>query len=169
MRTEPMLHTGVNGIEVSCATTGLWSVAGGMPDHTTGVTPWLSAEDAMHAMNRPAAAAEAYAREILAVNPDDPQALVLLAAAFIRLSRWSEARDILDSLSQSQPQLEFAWRGLGQVLARKGESARALEAFEHALDLEIRGKEAWYALGSLLFSADGERHESPTRSDIFAE
>src|SRR5205823_4063089 len=48
-------------------------------------------------------------------------------------------------------------------------SARAREAFERALDLEIRGREAWYALGSLLFLADGERRQSSTRSDAFAE
>ena len=144
-------------------------MARAMPDRATRVTPWLSSEDAIHAMNGPAAAAEAHARATLAVNPDDPQARVLLAAALIRLSRWSEAREILSSLSQSQPQLEFAWRGLGQVLARSDERAHAVEAFERALDLEIRGKEAWYALGSLLFLADGERRQSPTRSDTFAE
>ena len=162
-----MSHTSVNGIEASCATTGLWSVAAVTPNRATRITPWLSAEEAMRAMNTPAAAAEARAREVLKANPADPQAALLLAAALISRARWSEARGILEPLSQTQPQMEFAWRGLGQVLARNGESVRAAEAFSRALDLEIRGKEAWYALADVL--PEAEKCERPPRHETVAE
>jgi tetratricopeptide (TPR) repeat protein len=114
---------------------------------------WISAEQAMEAMNASAAVAEARAQDVLGANPQDPQARLLLAGAFLAQRRWSEARAILEPLTQTQPHSEFAWRGLGQALARTGERTRAIAAFERALDLEIRGKEAWYALGSLSFPA----------------
>jgi tetratricopeptide (TPR) repeat protein len=119
----------------------------------------------MQLMDGPAAAAEARARNILDINPHDPQAKCLLAAHLVRQGRWSEARLVLEPLSRTQPQMEYAWRGLGQVLARTGEHAKAINAFERALDLECRGKEAWFALGSLLtFPESGEAERFGART-----
>jgi tetratricopeptide (TPR) repeat protein len=164
-----MLRTSVDGIAVSCATTGVWPVAVATPDRAIRTKPWLSAEEAMQAMDAPAAHAEARAQEVLKANPDDPRAGLLLAAALIRENRWSNAQEILERLCQTQPQMEFAWRGLGQVLARSDENTRAIAAFERALDLEIHGKEAWFALGSLLSFHGDEKGRRSSDSDTFAE
>jgi predicted Zn-dependent protease len=117
-------------------------------------------------MNAPAAAAEARAREVLNAIPDDPQAGLLLAAVFNRQSRWSEARGILEPLSQTQPPMESVWRGHGQVLARSGARSRG-GGFARALDLDIRGKQAWNALGDLL--PEAKKCERPPRHDTAVE
>ena len=104
----------------------------------------------MQAMTLPPAVAAAQALTVLHANPRDPQARLVVAAALMRQQKWTEARGILEALAQDQPQMEAAWRSLGQVLARAGERAAAVAAFERALDLEIRGKDAWFELGTLL-------------------
>src|SRR5579871_1911985 len=144
-----MQHESVNGIRGFCTMSDPWSVAASY-DRSAHGGGWMSAAQAVEAMNTSSAVAEARARAVLKVNPQDPQAKGLLAGAFLAQRRWREARAILEPLSQTQPQMEFAWRGLALALARTGESMRALAAFERALDLEIRGKEAWFALGNLL-------------------
>jgi tetratricopeptide (TPR) repeat protein len=113
----------------------------------------------MQLMEAPATAAEARARDVLDANPDDPQVKCLLAAIFMKQGRWSQVRAILEPLSRSQPQMEFVWRGLGRALAKLGEHKRATGAIERALDLELRGKEAWYLLGSLLTFPTGRNAE----------
>jgi tetratricopeptide (TPR) repeat protein len=114
-----------------------------------GVDPF-SATDAMRFMQLPPAVAEAHARRVLATNPNESQALRLLAAVLRRTLRDEEARPILERLVRSQPQMEFGWRGLGLALMKSGERAAAIAALQRAVDLEIRGKDAWYALGDLL-------------------
>src|SRR5207248_6444988 len=64
----------------------------------------------------------------------------------------------------AQPQMEYAWRGLGDVLARSGARDRAIDAYRHALDFECRGKDAWFALGSLL-TFPGTRNPEQFESD----
>jgi tetratricopeptide (TPR) repeat protein len=120
-------------------------------------------------MNASANTTEARVRAVLNANPEDPQAKCLLAAMFLRQRQWSEAGALLDPLSRSQPQMEFVWRGLGQALARLGERERATEAVERALDLELRGKEAWYLLGSLLTFPDSRDAEQFGSSAAFCE
>ncbi|HEX3666552.1 MAG TPA: sulfotransferase [Rhizomicrobium sp.] len=97
-----------------------------------------------------AAAAEACARHVLKTSPDEPRALCLLAAVLRRSKRDDEALPVLKRLVHLQPQIEFGWRAMGLVLARSGERAAAVGALQRALDLEIRGKDAWFALGDLL-------------------
>ncbi|HLY05257.1 MAG TPA: tetratricopeptide repeat protein, partial [Rhizomicrobium sp.] len=152
-----MLQTSVNGIAVSSATTDLWSVAA-PTDSMTREMPWLSADESMKAAALPAPAAEARARAVLKANSSDPRARLLLAETLVRQNRWGEARAMFEALSQSQPQTEAVWRGLGQILARNGEKARAVEAFERSLDLAICGRDAWFALGSLLRFPGSEKH-----------
>jgi tetratricopeptide (TPR) repeat protein len=152
-----MLHTSVNGIAASYATTHIWSVAAS-PGSAARALPWLSAEEVARAMAMPPAAAEARANEAMRANPCDPHARFLLADALVRQGRADEARTILEALAQSQPQMEHVWRRLGQVLARSSERAHAIEAFERALDLELCGRDAWFGLGNLLpFSQTGKR------------
>ncbi|HEX9159465.1 MAG TPA: tetratricopeptide repeat protein, partial [Rhizomicrobium sp.] len=155
-----MLHTSVNGIAASYATTHFWSVSAS-PGSAKRALPQLSAEEVARAMAMPPAAAEARANDAMRANPCDPHARFLLADALIRLGRPDEARTILDALAQSQPQMEHVWRRLGQVLARSSERAHAIGAFERALDLEICGRDAWFGLGNLLpFTQTGKRASS---------
>lgn len=112
------------------------------------------------------AAAEAHARAVLAIDPSEPQALRVLAAVLRRSRRDEEARVIFERLVRSQPQMEFAWRGLGLILAKSGQRLAAIKALLGAIDLEIRGKDAWYALGELLdFPANGIGANAPGLKD----
>jgi tetratricopeptide (TPR) repeat protein len=110
----------------------------------------ISVLESTRLMQLPPADAEARARRLLEINPEEPQALCLLAASFRRLGRLNEARPILERLTQSQPQMEYGWRVLGLMLAQGGEETRATGCLLRAIDLENRGKDAWYALGDLL-------------------
>lgn len=163
-----MQHTSVKGIAAFSAITDIWPVALS-PDRAARSMPWLSAEDAARAAAKPATAAEAQARQVLRTNGYDSQARFLLAQALIRQAKWKEAGTLLEALSQTQPQMEFVWRGLGQVLARSGAARQAVEAYERALDLEIRGKEAWFALGSLRSFFSNDAYRISARSAVFAE
>ena len=142
-----MSRQGVRAIRATFTLGEPWRIASNT--HGLKRSTWVSANEAIQLMNESPAAAESRARDVLKSNPHDPQAKCLLAAALITRRSWSEARAILEPLTQTQPQMEFAWRGLGEVLTRTGERAAAISAFERALDLEIRGKDAWCWLGSL--------------------
>lgn len=78
-------------------------------------------------------AAEHQALEILAVIPDQPNALVLLAAARRRLGRDAEAVAALRAALARDPELAPAWRALSEVLWFQGELAASHRAFERYL------------------------------------
>jgi tetratricopeptide (TPR) repeat protein len=127
----------------------------------------FAAADAARYMQLPPAAAEARARRVLATIPGEPQASRLLAAVLRRTMRDAESRPILERLVRSQPQMEFGWRGLGLTLMKSGARAAAIVALQRAVDLEIRGKDAWYALGDLLdFPAAHETGKQDRPADL---
>ncbi|MGH6875896.1 MAG: tetratricopeptide repeat-containing sulfotransferase family protein [Rhizomicrobium sp.] len=111
---------------------------------------FMSLGDAERLLNSDLAAAEARGRVYLAGNPADSAASYLLGAALRRQGRHSEARIILEPLTDSQPQMGAAWRELGVVLAELGERPLAIGALLRTIDFDYTDKDAWYALGDLL-------------------
>lgn len=103
-----------------------------------------------------ASAAEAKARVWLLEHPADPDASYLLGAAWRRLGRSAEACTLLESLTQSQPQMPQAWRELGLVRAQLGEQQGAAEALRRAIDLDWFDAEAWLAFGETASHSDPE-------------
>lgn len=69
--------------------------------------------------------AEAQAREILKVLPDNPQALHLLGEALGAEGRGGEAIDALSRAVRLAPRLSDAWRALGDELRRAGDTSGA--------------------------------------------
>ncbi|HTT84925.1 MAG TPA: sulfotransferase [Rhizomicrobium sp.] len=100
------------------------------------------------------AAAESRARKILDSAPADPGALQLLGAALKRQRRYQEARDVLEFLAASQPDLVTANFELGLLLAEMGERQRAILHFGAAVAFNVRFWEAWFALADQLSLLD---------------
>ena len=93
------------------------------------------------------AQAEARARDILRENPDEPDALLLLAIALRRKGATTSARAILEQLAQNQshrPQVHYE---LGLVLGMVGDNRGATQSLKYAVDLDPGFADAWHALG----------------------
>ena len=91
--------------------------------------------------------AEARARDILRDDPEEPDALLLLATALRKKGAVESARSILETLAQTQshaPQVHFE---LGLVLSLSGDNRAATTAFKRAVGLDPHFAEAWHALG----------------------
>ncbi|MBV8978380.1 MAG: sulfotransferase [Alphaproteobacteria bacterium] len=93
------------------------------------------------------AQAEARLRDVLRENPDEPDALLLLASALRRKGAPTSARAILEPLSQHQSHLPMVHYELGLVLGMLGDNRGATQALKYALDLDPGFAEAWSALG----------------------
>jgi tetratricopeptide (TPR) repeat protein len=92
-------------------------------------------------------AAEARARDILRENPDEPDALLLLAIALRKKGAPTSARAILEPLIQQQshrPQVHYE---LGLVLGMLGDNRGATQSLKYAVDLDPSFADAWHALG----------------------
>jgi len=97
--------------------------------------------------------AEAQAREILAVIPDNPQALLVLARARAAQGDVAAARDILRDVCGSHPKDAVAQVELGTLLARMGDTTGAIAALERAVVLSPKLAHAWRELGDQRFLA----------------
>lgn len=113
----------------------------------------LSVRDAKRLLDTGAASVELQARNLLGANPYNSIALYMLGAVQRRQGLFEDAREILERLTSSQPQIEPAWFELGMALKELGERAHACEAFHRTVDLNCVDQNAWYELGGLLPSA----------------
>jgi predicted Zn-dependent protease len=94
--------------------------------------------------------AEAQAREIIAVVPGHPEALLLLGVALRLRGDPLAARDVLAPLAAAQPRAAAAHYETGVTLAVLGESRAAIEALRRAVHLDPKAPHAWRALGDQL-------------------
>jgi len=101
--------------------------------------------------------AEAQAREILAVVPGNPQALLVLGQARAAQDDLAGARDILGALCRSQAEDGAAHAELGTVLSRLGDTTGAIAAFQRAVALSPKLAGAWRSLGDQCFLAGDTR------------
>ncbi|HWA88837.1 MAG TPA: sulfotransferase [Rhizomicrobium sp.] len=93
------------------------------------------------------AKAEAAARDILRENPEEPDALLLLATALRRKGAPVSARAILETLAQTQSFMPRVHYELGLTLNMLGDNRGAAAALQYAVDLNPGFAEAWHALG----------------------
>jgi tetratricopeptide (TPR) repeat protein len=94
--------------------------------------------------------AETQAREILAVVPQQPVAVLVLGTARRRQGDAQGAVDWLQPLVRSAPTWPLAQAELGFALLRSGRLSESIEAFRAATRLEAGRPEWWRALGDLL-------------------
>ncbi|MGN6513308.1 MAG: tetratricopeptide repeat protein, partial [Lysobacteraceae bacterium] len=93
------------------------------------------------------ALAEAQAREILAVVPDQPVALRLLAASHALRGDVERALAILQPLAAAHPRWARAQLDLGLALGQARRGAEALAVLRRAVALDPKLPGAWRALG----------------------
>ena len=112
-----------------------------------------------------AALAERQAREILAVVPTDPRAVLVLGMARRRLGDPAGAREVLEPLARSQPRSAQSHHEYGLALSALGEDDRALAALRHAVSLKRDLPGAWRAIGDIL----GARGDAAGADRAYAE
>lgn len=105
------------------------------------------------------ALAEAQAREILRVVPQQPDALLILGQAKRLQGDLAEAISALEPLTRAQPKFATAHHELGLALAQSGDLTAAVSAFRRAVQIEPGQPGAWRALGDALTLA-GEREDA---------
>jgi tetratricopeptide (TPR) repeat protein len=78
-------------------------------------------------------------REALALDPDDAGAQAGLAMVALEQGRVEDARRLAEASLAADSGSVDAWRTLGAALARLGQDAAAIEAYEQAMVLSLRG------------------------------
>jgi len=86
-------------------------------------------------------------QQLADVDGDTPEAMLAMALAYIRNEKVDEARKVLLSVLQRWPSEARAFRHLAYCLLKLGDTDRAIEMYEEAVDLEGRDWEAHRGLG----------------------
>jgi tetratricopeptide (TPR) repeat protein len=96
-------------------------------------------------------------QQALEIEPQNVPALINLGGAYIMAGRHREAIAPLEAAREVEPGNAMIWINLGAaylgnpVLATPEQQLQAIEAFQHALDLEPRAPNVHYNLGLILF------------------
>ncbi len=85
-------------------------------------------------------------------NPEDPQALALLGAVFLRYNEWEQARQMLEQASAKGIRLD---RDLAIAYLRLGQRDRARQLFARQSEVDPEDADAHNQLGKLFFE-DGD-------------
>jgi tetratricopeptide (TPR) repeat protein len=95
----------------------------------------------------------------LALAPDDAAAYEAQAMVELRRQRWAAARASGERALKLNGRLPRAWNDLGVALFKLGEPAAALDAWQHAVDLDDRQLDALWNLGTNA-AAQGRREQA---------
>lgn len=94
---------------------------------------------------------EAFCRQILAIEPNQIDAIYLLATVQARSGRWQEALENFDKALVIKADFPEALANRGVVLGRLGRPVEAVDCFGKALALKPNFAEANYNYGNILF------------------
>jgi predicted O-linked N-acetylglucosamine transferase (SPINDLY family) len=117
--------------------------------------PQLSVPDALHLgfqhhqRGHIAEARQIY-REILAAQPDNPDALHLLGVIALQENCFPHAESLIRRAIAHNRQSPVYYFNLASVLFNTGHPTRALEALRHSLQLDPNQPDAWFRLGEAL-------------------
>jgi len=126
-----------------------FKITGATADAQAG-TPFLSTEAARRLLNGNPETVAKQARNLLKINPADPNASCVLGTALRRQGRYTDATAVLKPLTDSQPQMRAAWYELGSAWMLLDHRDNAIHALLKAIDLDYLDRDTWYALGDLL-------------------
>jgi len=98
------------------------------------------------------AQAEAIYRQVLALDPDNPDALHLLGTIADRLGRHDEAVRLINRAITINPNVGFYYNNLGEAYRAMGEFASAISCYTRAIRLDPRCAQAYYNLGNALLA-----------------
>ena len=119
-----------------------------MPEATASLD--VALDHASRLLGSDPALAGRQAREILRVVDGHPAAQLILAASLRLTGRPAEALDLLDRLTQAQPQAPLVHYEHGLALGRLGRGEAAVAALRRAVSLQPTLARAWLALADHL-------------------
>ena len=96
------------------------------------------------------AASEAACREVLAVEPSQPETLHILAVIAQRVGRYSTALGLVQRAIASQGGVGVFWNTLGTVLHGLGRAEEAAAAYQQSAQLDPASPEPWLNWSNLL-------------------
>ncbi len=85
---------------------------------------------------------------MIVLDPDNSQAFEHLSLVYLRLGRWADARRSAERSLEISDSRFLAWNNLGVALYQSGETARALDAWHRAVELQPALYDALYNLGT---------------------
>ncbi|MGD0461133.1 MAG: tetratricopeptide repeat-containing glycosyltransferase family protein [Tepidisphaeraceae bacterium] len=103
--------------------------------------------------------AEDIYRQVLAEEPNHPEALQLLAGVATQIGRYDTAIDLLDKAIQANPNVALFHGNIGSLYLKIQRLDEAVAALERALQLDPQLAPAYYNLGGAL-SDKGEFHRA---------
>ena len=99
----------------------------------------------------------AVARQVLAGDPGDGEALYMAAVALRYLGQHDEAAQMLARLHAVMPEYGRAWQEAGHLARAQGNAASAIAAFQRATRFNPALDASWRALGELQTGAEAAR------------
>lgn len=103
--------------------------------------------------------AERIYRDVLARDPDNVDALRLLAGVAMRAKQWGDAEVLLERALRIAPDFYQGWMDLGHARQEQDRMDAALDAFQHAIRLEPRKPNGYAASGTAL-GMSGQHEEA---------
>ena len=97
--------------------------------------------------------AEAIAKELLAANPRDVNAGLLLGRVALHARAFNEAEKLLRKVVEMAPRFMIAWHDLGTALKEQGKEEEAIKALEQALEMEPNNASSHYYYAAALAMA----------------
>lgn len=94
----------------------------------------------------PEKAAEA-ARKMIALNPNDPDALFNLGFMLVQMKKFEEAIEVLDRVIALTPEMEYAHLNKGFSLYSMKRYSEAIKAYTNTVELFPENADAWMFLG----------------------
>jgi tetratricopeptide (TPR) repeat protein len=91
---------------------------------------------------------------ILAIRPNDTEALSTLAHLHAGQGRSAQALNILEQLVQQAPELSFNWFNLGFLQQESGQHQLALHSFDQAIARDEKSDRAYYGKALSLIKLD---------------
>jgi Flp pilus assembly protein TadD/peroxiredoxin len=93
--------------------------------------------------------AEASFQQVIAANPENPEAFYNLGTLFLRRNALPEARQNLAQAVKLRPDYPEAWNNLGMIAAQEGQPQDAIRNFQQSLSLRPAYATALLNLGNL--------------------
>ncbi|MCH7506977.1 MAG: sulfotransferase [Proteobacteria bacterium] len=101
--------------------------------------------------------AEKILRDSLARDPDNPQALRMLANLALDANRFKAAHRMLQRAVELNPAFALAWNDLANLYMKQDRYEKALETVQRAIDVDAKMAHSYVMRGNILTKA--QRHE----------
>ncbi len=98
---------------------------------------------------------------VLELEPDIPQAKILVATCYVKTGRPEEARRRLEEVLEADPQSVQAMISLANILSREGKEQEVIAIAERALAVDERNTQAYLLIGRVYMERNDHRQALP--------